>query len=128
MARVDRAGVAFGAVLLMFVAFVVFGGRLLGGESHSSAPPSVPSVSDDGAQPAPARPGDVPRPIGSSGGVLPQADGVQAVSTGDSQAAPAPQAQREDPASWPQFIVYGVLVVVSLLLFHRLRPAARRLV
>ena len=33
MPRITRGGVAFGAVLLMFVAFVVFGGRLLGGEA-----------------------------------------------------------------------------------------------
>jgi glycosyltransferase XagB len=120
MARVSRGGVAFGVVLLMFVAFVVFGGRLLSAESHSSAPPSVPSVSDDGSpgsQPAPARPAESARPIGSSGGALPQADGVQAVSSADDhRAAPVPQA-REDGASWPQFIIYGVLVVVSLLLF-----------
>jgi hypothetical protein len=48
---------------------------------------------------------------------LPQADGVQAVSADDPQVTPVPQAQREDGASWPQFILYGVLVIVSLVLF-----------
>jgi cellulose synthase/poly-beta-1,6-N-acetylglucosamine synthase-like glycosyltransferase len=120
MARVNRGGVAFGAVLLMFVAFLVFGGRLLGGESHSGAPPSVPSVAGDvgssGSQPpqAPPPPG---RSIGSSGGALPQADGVQAVSGDDPQAAPPPQAQRDDHASWLQFVLYGLLIFVSLVLF-----------
>ena len=46
MPRLNRGGVAFGAALLMFVAFLIFGGRLMGGdESHSGAPPSVPSTS-----------------------------------------------------------------------------------
>jgi Glycosyltransferase like family 2 len=48
---------------------------------------------------------------------LPQADGAQAVSADDPQVTPVPQAQREDGASWPQFILYGVLVIVSLVLF-----------
>lgn len=92
MARVNRGGVAFGAVLLMFVAFLVFGGRLLGAQSHSSAPPSVPSVSDDGSpgsQPDPARPGEFARPIGSSGGALPQADGYAPLLAGNYDAVVA---------------------------------------
>lgn len=121
MSRVNRGGVAFGAVLLMFVAFVVFGARLLGGESSSGAPPSVPSVSDgeaSAAQPgAASTPPPAGRPIGSSGGALPQADGVQAVSADDTRAAPVPPPQREDDASWPQFILYAALGVLSLVLF-----------
>ncbi|WP_267307250.1 glycosyltransferase [Mycobacterium barrassiae] len=120
MARVNRGGVVFGAVLLMFIAFVVFGGRLLGGESHSGAPPSVPSsTTDEGSSgfqqvPVPRAPGD--RSVGASGGALPQADGVQAVSA-EPPSSSVPQAQRQDDASWPQFILYGLLIAVSSALF-----------
>ena len=120
MARVSRGGVAFGAVLLMFIAFVVFGGRLFGGESHSGAPPSVPSVQTDGGSsevasaPAPIAPVD--RPVGASGGALPQADGVQAVSA-EPQSSSVPQAPREDDPSWPLLVLYGLLIAVSTVLF-----------
>jgi cellulose synthase/poly-beta-1,6-N-acetylglucosamine synthase-like glycosyltransferase len=119
MARMNRGGVAFGAVLVMFIAFVVFGGRLFGGESQSGAPPSVPSVSSDGgAEASPGPPPAAPsgRAIGSSGGALPQADGVQAVSA-DPEPAAVPQAQPDDDASWPQVILYAVLIAVSIGLF-----------
>ncbi|MDX1885112.1 glycosyltransferase [Mycolicibacterium sp. 120270] len=115
-----RGGVLFGVVLLMFVAFVVFGGRLLSGnENHSGAPPSVPSTSDDGtnaAQPAPPGGERGLRPIGSSGGALPQADGVQAVSSEPPKTAP-PAADRDDSTSWPEFVLYGLLLGTSLILF-----------
>jgi glycosyltransferase XagB len=121
MPRITRGGVLVGAVLMIFVAFVVFGGHLLGDDdSHSGAPPSVPSSSDDGtnaAEPAPpvgAQQGQ--RPIGASGGALPQADGVQAVS-GDAPKGPPPPAQRDDSLSWPELVVYGLLVGVSMVLF-----------
>jgi cellulose synthase/poly-beta-1,6-N-acetylglucosamine synthase-like glycosyltransferase len=117
MPRVTRGGVAFGVVVTLFALFVIFSGRLLGGESGSSAPPSVPS--DDASQmqsaPAPtAQPG--PSSVGSSGGALPPADGVQAAS-GDEQAAPAPPPTRAEPPSWLQVILFVALAVVSLLLF-----------
>jgi hypothetical protein len=95
MPRTTRGGVMFGAVLLIFVAFVIFGGHLLGGdESHSGAAPSVPSTSGgpNSGQPAPpqgAQPAPGQRAVGSSGGALPQADGVQAVS-GDTPKAEPP--------------------------------------
>jgi cellulose synthase/poly-beta-1,6-N-acetylglucosamine synthase-like glycosyltransferase len=123
MPRLNRGGVAFGAALLMFVAFLIFGGRLMGGdESHSGAPPSVPSTSVEGAstaQAAPAaggQPGQGARPVGASGGALPQADGVQAVSADPPKAEP-PLAQRDDSTSWPEFVLYGLLLGVSLVLF-----------
>lgn len=120
MPRITRGGVLFGAVLLMFVALLFFGGRLLGdGDNHSGAPPSVPSTSDDGtniAQPTPQVGQHGLRPVGSSGGALPQADGVQAVSGGEPKTAP-PVAHRDDSTSWPEFILYGLLLGVSLILF-----------
>jgi glycosyltransferase XagB len=122
MPRITRGGVMFGAVLLMFVAFVIFGGRLLGGgEIHSGAPPSVPSSSDgpNAGQPAPppgAESGPGQSGVGASGGALPQADGVQAVS-GDTPKAEPPIKQRDTATSWPEGILYGLLVIISMILF-----------
>jgi glycosyltransferase XagB len=120
--RVKRTAVAFGAVLL-FVALVVFSGRPFGG-NEQPAQPSVPSAATE-QQPAPGESGAVsPDPPGahregSSGGALPPAEGVQAFS-GDTEppAQPMPREQSEDrPLSWSQFLLNGVLVVLSLGLF-----------
>src|SRR5262249_34455733 len=112
------------AVFLVFAAFLVFGGRLFGGESPSATPPPVPSSGDDTGQvdqpgPAPSAPvGDDGRPVGSSGGALPQADGVQAASGGDDPSArPMPPPKRSAPPSWPQQVLYAVLILVACTLF-----------
>jgi cellulose synthase/poly-beta-1,6-N-acetylglucosamine synthase-like glycosyltransferase len=118
--RVKRTAVAFGAVLL-FVALVVFSGQPFGGDHHSAPQPSVPSASGDGSsaatqqqQPAPGA-----HPEGSSGGALPPAQGVQAFSGGtEPRAQPMPPYQSANrPLSWPQFLLNGMLVVLSLGLF-----------
>src|SRR4029079_12803611 len=56
---------------------------------------------------------------GSSGGGLPPAQGVQAVSGDtDPQLQPMPPEQSKSrPLSWPQLLLNGVLVVLSLGLF-----------
>jgi cellulose synthase/poly-beta-1,6-N-acetylglucosamine synthase-like glycosyltransferase len=121
--RVKRTAVAFGAVLL-FVALVVFSGHPFGGDDQP-AQPSVPSASGDGSsaateQPAPVSPGTPgAHPEGSSGGALPPAQGVQAFSGGNEPPAqPMPREQSENrPLSWPQLLLNGVLVVLSLGLF-----------
>ena len=123
--RTKRTAVAFGAVLL-FVALVVFGGRPFGG-GDQPAQPSVPSASGDGSSAAteqqqpsgavsPGTPGA--HPEGSSGGALPPAQGVQAFSGGhEPPAQPLPREQSENPLSWPQLLLSGVLMVLSLGLF-----------
>jgi glycosyltransferase XagB len=122
--RVKRSAVAFGAVLL-FVALVVLSGRPFGGDDHPAPQPSVPSASSDGSaateQPAPDRQSGSQgaHPEGSSGGALPPAQGVQAFS-GDTEspAQPTPPEQRGNhPPSWAQFVLNGVLVLLSLGLF-----------
>jgi hypothetical protein len=125
--RVKRTAVAFAAVLL-FLALVVFSGRPFGGDDQPAPQPSVPSASGDGSsaateQPAPSgavSPGPPgAHPEGSSGGTLPPAQGVQAFSGGtEPPAQPMPPGQSENrPFSWPQFLLNGVLVVLSLGLF-----------
>jgi cellulose synthase/poly-beta-1,6-N-acetylglucosamine synthase-like glycosyltransferase len=120
--RVKRTAVAFAAVL--FVALVVFSGRPFGGDDQPAPQPSVPSASAGGPsaateqqQPAPDRRGR--HPEGSSGGALPPAEGVQAFSGGtEPRAQPMPPYQSANrPLSWPQFLLNGVLVVLSLGLF-----------
>ena len=126
--RVKRTAVAFGAVLL-FVALVVLSGRPFGGDDQPAPQPSVPSATGDGSsganEPAPVQSGagspGAPgaHPEGSSGGALPPAQGVQAFS-GDPEppSQPMPYEQSENrPPSWPQFLLNGVLVVLSLGLF-----------
>ncbi len=120
--RVKRTAVAFGAVLL-FVALVVFSGRPFGADDQPAPQPSVPSASADGSSAATeqaARTGPPgAHPEGSSGGALPPAQGVQAFSGGtEPQAQPMPPEQSENrPLSWPQLLLNGVLVVLSLGLF-----------
>ena len=117
--RVKRTAVAFGAVLL-FVALVVFSGQPFGGDDQPAPQPSVPSASGDGSsaateqqQPAPGA-----HPEGSSGGALPPARGVQAFSGDTERAQPMPADQSENrPLTWPQLLLNGVLVVLSLGLF-----------
>jgi cellulose synthase/poly-beta-1,6-N-acetylglucosamine synthase-like glycosyltransferase len=117
--RVKRTAVAFGAVLL-FVALVVFSGRPFGGDDQPAPQPSVPSATGEGSsaateqqQPAPGA-----HPEGSSGGALPPAQGVQAFSGATERAQPMPPDQSENrPLSWPQLLLNGVLVVLSLGLF-----------
>jgi Glycosyltransferase like family 2 len=122
--RVMRSAVAFGAVLL-FVALVVLSGRPFGSDDHPAPQPSVPSASSDGSaateQPAPDRQSGSSgaHPEGSSGGALPPAQGVQAFS-GDTEShtQPTPPEQRRNHSpSWAQFLLNGVLVVLSLGLF-----------
>jgi cellulose synthase/poly-beta-1,6-N-acetylglucosamine synthase-like glycosyltransferase len=118
--RVKRTAVAFGAVLL-FVALVVFSGQPFGGDHHSAPQPSVPSASGDGSSAATQqeRPAPGAHPEGSSGGALPPAQGVQAFSGGtEPRAQPMPPYQSANrPLSWPQFLLNGMLVVLSLGLF-----------
>ncbi|PRC45375.1 glycosyl transferase, partial [Mycobacterium sp. ITM-2017-0098] len=54
---------------------------------------------------------------GVSGGALPQADGVQAASGGDTQSAPTPPPEIVDSPGWPEWILYSTLTLISLLLF-----------
>lgn len=115
--RIKRTAVAFGAVLL-FVAIVVFSGHPFGGDDQP-AQPSVPSASGDGAPAATQHRQPSSEREGSSGGALPPAQGVQALPGGnEALAQPMP---REDsgnrPLSWPQLLLNGVLVVLSLGLF-----------
>lgn len=117
MPRITRGGVALGAVLLTLAGFLVFGGRLFADGNQSGAPPSVPADAAVLAEtaPAPNQPGE--RLIGSSGGTLPRADGVQAASGADPLSSPAPPVQAGDPPGWPEWILYGTLAVISILLF-----------
>jgi glycosyltransferase XagB len=122
--RVRRTGVAFAAVLL-FVALVVFSGRPFGGDDQPAPQPSVPSASAEGsaAEQDKGESGSVTpvpgaHPEGSSGGALPPAEGVQAFSGGNEPPAqPTPREQSENPLSWPQLLLSGVLMVLSLGLF-----------
>ena len=121
--RVKRTAVAFGAVLL-FVALVVFSGRPFGGDDQPAPQPSVPSASGDGSSAATEQPAadtgpPGAHPEGSSGGALPPAQGVQAFSGGtEPRAQPMPPEQSKNrPLSWPQLLLNGVLVVLSLGLF-----------
>ncbi|PRC58800.1 hypothetical protein C6A85_26670, partial [Mycobacterium sp. ITM-2017-0098] len=43
--------------------------------------------------------------VGVSGGALPQADGVQAASGGDTQSAPTPPPEIVDSPGWPEWIL-----------------------
>ena len=121
--RVKRTAVAFGAVLL-FVALVVFSGRPSGGDDQPAPPRSVPAASGDGPPAGTEQEGRESgspgaHPEGSSGGALPAAEGVQAFSGGTEQhSQPMPREQSENrPLSWPQLLLNGVLMVLSLGLF-----------
>jgi cellulose synthase/poly-beta-1,6-N-acetylglucosamine synthase-like glycosyltransferase len=118
--RFKRTAVAFGAVLL-FVALVVLSGRPFGADGQPAPQPSVPSASADGSSAATEqqRPPPGAHPEGSSGGALPPAQGVQAFSGGtEPRAQPMPPEQSTNhPLSWPQLLLNGVLVVLSLGLF-----------
>ncbi|BBX68527.1 glycosyltransferase [Mycolicibacterium psychrotolerans] len=116
MPRITRGGVALGVALVFFAALLVFGGRLLGGESHSGAPPSVPSADTADVAAAPQAPATDTAAVGSSGGELPQAQGVQAASALEAPTAPPPAPRAESPG-WPQIVLYALLSVISVLLF-----------
>src|SRR6478672_6559701 len=107
--RIKRTAVAFGAVLL-FVALVVFGGRPFGGDDQPAPQPSVPSAAAQGKGESGAVP-PVPgaHPEGASGGALPPAEGVQAFSGNEPPAQPMPRQQSENPLSWQQLLLSGVL-------------------
>ena len=117
--RVKQTAVAFAAVLL-FVALVVFSGRPFGGDDRPAPKPSVPSVAQEQEK---GESGSVPpvpgaHPEGASGGALPPAEGVQAFSGGDGPPAqPMPREKSANPLSWPQLVLSGVLIVLSLGLF-----------
>ena len=121
--RIKRTAVAFAAVLL-FMALVVFSGRPFGSDDQPAPQPSVPSASADGSSAATQQeqPGAVSppgaHPEGSSGGALPPAEGVQAFSGGPEPRVQTPAEQSENGApSWPQLLLNGVLVLLSLGLF-----------
>jgi cellulose synthase/poly-beta-1,6-N-acetylglucosamine synthase-like glycosyltransferase len=127
MPRFNRTAVALCAVLA-FVGLVIFSGRPFGNDVRTGAPPPVPASGADtqsaeqppspqfGAPPTDSQGGEQ-RSVGSSGGALPRADGVQAASGGTKpQAQPMPDpGARSVPL--PQLILYYVLVIVSLGLF-----------
>ena len=116
--RFKRTALAFGAVLL-FVTLVVLSGRPFGADEPATQP-SVPSSSADGsAATEQERPPPGAHPEGSSGGALPPAQGVQAFSGGtEPRAQPMPpEHNKNHPLPWPQFLLNGVLVVLSLGLF-----------
>jgi glycosyltransferase XagB len=115
--RVKRTAVASGAVIL-FVAFVIFSGHPFGGDDQP-AQPSVPAASGGGSPAATEQRQPASEREGSSGGALPPAQGVQALSGGtESPAQPMPRQESENrPPSWPQLLLNGVLVVLSLGLF-----------
>jgi hypothetical protein len=117
MPRITRSGVALGAVVFVFAAVLVFGGRLFGDEGHSGAPPSVPANNPSLTVSAPGPVAQAKNSsVGSSGGALPDADGVQAASGDDAHVAPPPR-QHAEPTGWPEMVLYVVLTVVSLILF-----------
>ena len=122
MPRFNRTAVALCAVLA-FVGLVIFSSRPFADDNRAATPPPVPASGPDAqlaTQQPPQSPdpqADADRSVGSSGGALPRAGGVQAAS-GDTrpQAHPAPD-QREQSASLTQLILYYTLVIVSLALF-----------
>jgi cellulose synthase/poly-beta-1,6-N-acetylglucosamine synthase-like glycosyltransferase len=124
MPRFNRTPVALCAVLA-FVGLVIFSGRPFGDDVQTGAPPPVPASSAD-TQPAAQQPPQSPSPdpqadgngaVGSSGGALPRADGVQAAS-GDTkpQVQPLPD-EGVRPVPLPQRILYYALLILSLCLF-----------
>ncbi|WP_197040183.1 glycosyltransferase family 2 protein [Mycobacterium sp. URHB0044] len=128
MTRFNRTFAAF-CLVAVFVAVVIFSGRPSSHHDESGAPPSVPSTSDDGQKPADQQPpgpapgqpppglhGEAPYLVGVSGGALPQAENVQALSGATPQAAPMPPVHEDSSLGWPQLILFGVLVVLSLAL------------
>src|SRR6478735_6765904 len=99
MPRITRGGVALSVVVFTFAALLVFGGHLFGGESHSTAPPSVPAADASPAVSVPAAPPQNSS-VGSSGGALPGADGVQAASDDTSPTAATLQPRRSEALGW----------------------------
>jgi hypothetical protein len=66
---------------LAFVGLVIFGGHPFDGDGRAAAPPAVPASGPDvqsSIQQPPTQPGPATDGLGSSGGALPRADGVQA--------------------------------------------------
>jgi cellulose synthase/poly-beta-1,6-N-acetylglucosamine synthase-like glycosyltransferase len=116
MPRITRGGVGIGVVVLLFSALLLFSGHFFGNETRSNAPPSVPADNALAAQSGPPPAGGSDSRIGSSGGSLPQAEGVQAASGTDLRAAPPP-APGSTELGWPQLILYTALGTISLLLF-----------
>ena len=117
--RIKRTAVAFGAVLV-FVALVVFSGQRFGGNDQPAPQPSVPSASGEGSSAPTGQPQPAPgaHPEGSSGGALPPAQGVQAFSGAtEPPAQPMPPESKDGSLSWPQLLLNGVLVALSLGLF-----------
>ncbi|MFG1929972.1 glycosyltransferase [Mycobacterium sp. NPDC048908] len=108
---------AFAAVLV-FVAVVILSGHPFGG-GDQPAQPSVPSSAGGGssAPTPPQQPSGKP-PEGASGGTLPPAKGVQAIS-GDPEPSTQlrPREHSDAPRSWAQLLLNGVLVILSLGLF-----------
>jgi cellulose synthase/poly-beta-1,6-N-acetylglucosamine synthase-like glycosyltransferase len=118
MPRITRGGVALGAVVLSFAAILLFGGHVFGGQSRSGTPPSVPASDVSAAVSAPAPAGQTHNTsVGSSGGALPSADGVQAAAGDDSPTTAALPPRRAQSTGWPAMILYTVLGVISLILF-----------
>src|SRR6478609_8085301 len=116
--RIKRTAMVFTAVLL-FVAVVVFSGRPFGGDDQPAPQPSVPSAAgQEKGEAAAVSPVPGAHPEGSSGGTLPPAEGVQAFSGGaEPPSQPMPREQSKNPLSWPQLLLSGVLMVLSLGLF-----------
>jgi glycosyltransferase XagB len=122
--RFNRTAVASCAVLA-FVGLVIFSGRPFGDDVRAAAPPPVPASNPDAHSAAqqPPQPQstdaqvDVERSVGSSGGALPRADGVQAAS-GDTKPQVQPEPIRSDSSlPLPQLILYYALAIVSVGLF-----------
>src|SRR5919197_6140764 len=111
MPRFNRTAVALCAVLA-FVGLVVFSGRPFGDDSRGAAPPPVPASSPDANSQQPSQPqspdpqAEAQRAVGSSGGALPRAEGVQAASGDTKPQAQPPPDQRDRPASLPQLVLY----------------------
>ena len=117
MPRISRGGITFGAVVLMFAAFVIFGGRIFSDEGGTGAPPAVPAGDAVVTQSAPGIVAQPDARTGASGGELPRADGVQAAAGDAAQDNAMPPPEPEGTTSWSEVVLYVVLGVVSLLLF-----------
>ena len=119
--RVKRTAVAFAAVLL-FVALVVFSGRPFGGDDQPAPQPSVPSASADGSSAATEQEREsVPRvriPKAHPAAHCHRPKACKRFPAALSRRHSRCRASRARiPLSWPQLLLNGVLMVLSLGLF-----------
>ncbi len=122
--RVKRTAVAFAAVLL-FVALVVFSGQPFGSDDQPAPPPSVPSASGDGSsaateqeQPGAVSPrARIPKAHPAAHCHRPKACKRFQVALSRAYSQRRAEQSENRPPSWPQLLLNGVLVLLSLGLF-----------